>query len=332
MRKLGIVAIVLAGLWSGYWVLGARATGTALGAWIDARAAEGWVAEYGDIATTGYPARFETAITGLELADPATGVAWSAPAFRILMDSHRPNRITAVWPESQTVASPFERVTITSAEMTAQVAFDPGTSLTLNTSEAALRDLHMVSTAGWQAALAQGTLTTTQAAAENHHDIRFQATGLQPADALRGTLDPAGILPPTIETLRLDATLGFDAPWDRFAIERARPGITAVDLRELRARWGQMDLRASGNLTVDADGVPEGRITVRAENWRQMLDMARAAGLIPEALVPTAARALELLAGLSGAPETLDAPLSFQRGYVSFGPIPLGPAPRLVLR
>ncbi len=332
MRKLGIVAIVLAGLWSGYWMLGARATGAALAAWMDARAAEGWVADYEDIATAGFPARFETAITGLELADPATGVAWSAPDFRILMDSHRPNRITAVWPESQIVASPFERITLTSGAMSAQVAFDPGTSLTLNAAEATLRDLHLVSTAGWQAALAEGTLTTTQAEADHHHDILFQASGLQPADALRGTLDPAGILPPTIETLHLDATLGFDAPWDRFAIERARPGMTAIELRQLQARWGQMDLRATGSLTVTPEGVPEGRITVRAENWRQMLDMARAAGLIPEALLPTAARALELLAGLSGTPDTLDAPLSFQRGYVSFGPIPLGPAPRLVLR
>ncbi len=78
--------------------------------------------------------------------------------------------------------------------------------------------------------------------------------------------------------------------------------------------------------------MPEGRIALRATNWREMLRIARTAGVLPEAIAGTVERGLGLLAGLSGNPETLDAPLTFAGGRVAFGPIPLGAAPRLRLR
>ena len=66
--------------------------------------------------------------------------------------------------------------------------------------------------------------------------------------------------------------------------------------------------------------------------WALLPTFAVAAGILPEALSGTVERALEVLAGLSGAKDTLDVPLTFADGSVSFGPVPLGPAPRLVLR
>jgi hypothetical protein len=71
---------------------------------------------------------------------------------------------------------------------------------------------------------------------------------------------------------------------------------------------------------------------VKITNWRDLLRVARNAGLLPEPLMPTIERAFEILAGLSGPADTLDAPLTFAGGIVSFGPLPLGPAPRLVIR
>ena len=130
----------------------------------------------------------------------------------------------------------------------------------------------------------------------------------------------------------IEANVTFDAPWDRHAIEDRRPQITALDLRGLRATWGRMELEAAGDLTVDAGGTPDGRITVRAVNWRDMIGVVRASGLVPEGFIPTIEAALEALAGLSGRPDTIDAPLSFQNGFVSFGPIPLGRAPNLTIR
>ena len=63
-----------------------------------------------------------------------------------------------------------------------------------------------------------------------------------------------------------------------------------------------------------------------------MLSIAQSSGLLPESLLPTVERGLEVLAGLSGSSETIDAPLTFQNGLVKIGPIPLGPAPLIRLR
>ncbi len=88
---------------------------------------------------------------------------------------------------------------------------------------------------------------------------------------------------------------------------------------------GGIQMRAAGAVTVDSEGVPEGRITVKITNWRDLLQVAGNAGLVPEPLMPTVERAFEILAGLSGPRDTLDAPLTFAGGIVSFGPLPLGP-------
>ena len=108
--------------------------------------------------------------------------------------------------------------------------------------------------------------------------------------------------------------------------------LTAIDLDDLSARWGQITFRAAGDLAVDASGVPTGRITVKAVEWRKLLEMAVGTGLVAETFRPALERALGLMASLEGNPDTLDAPLTFEKGFIALGPIPLGPAPRIVIR
>jgi len=333
MRILLIAILAGAALWSGYWLIGARGLEMAYRDWLAARAAEGWVANYSQVTTAGFPNRFDTTIADLELADPDTGVAWTAPFFQILSLSYRPTHVIAVAPERMILASPFERIEIETAEMRGSVVVEPGSDLVLDRSAFVLRDMRLTSSQGWTAHLAEGRFATRQAPlVAEAHEIGFEATGVAPAAPLLRRLDPARVLPEVIDTLKIDATMGFDRPWDRFAIEDARPDITFLELNELRADWGRLALRAAGDLTVDATGIPEGRITVKATNWREMLDIAVAAGLLPEGLKDTAESGLALLAALNGPPETLDVPLEFRNGRVRLGPIPLGDAPRLVLR
>ncbi|MEP0564178.1 MAG: DUF2125 domain-containing protein, partial [Paracoccaceae bacterium] len=167
---------------------------------------------------------------------------------------------------------------------------------------------------------------------DNVYRLGVEVLELRPSDDVRDLLDPAGILPQAIESLRLDATVGFDAPWDRFALEDARPQVRSLQLENLSARWGDVTFRAAGDLVVDELGVPDGRITIKAVEWRQMLAMAVNAGILPEALLNSAENGLGLLAALSGDPNTLDVPLGFANGRVSLGPIPIGPAPRIIIR
>lgn len=333
MRKLLLIPVVLGLLWVGYWFVGAMVLDRAVTGWIDARGREGWVANYDDVTVTGFPTRFQTLVRDVELADPVTGVAWTAPDFRFTAQSARPNEITAIWPARQTVATPIERIEITSDRMQGRIGFAPNTALELRSSDIALQNVALASTLGWSAALESGVLRTSSSdVAADAHDILFEASGLRLAETVRGRIDPARMLSERIDGLRLQAWVDFDAPWDRFAIEDGRPQITAIRIDDLRATWGQLDLRAAGAVTVDVDGVPEGEVIVKATNWREMLDVAEAAGAIPPSVRSGLERGLGFLARLSGPSETLDVPLTFRGGLVTLGPIPLGPAPRIVLR
>lgn len=330
MRRIIFLVVFVVLAWGGYWVVGSVALDRGLRAWIDDRRGEGWVAEYADLRVQGFPNRFDTTFTELDLADPDTGLAWTMPFFQILALSYRPNHVIAVWPNQHRIATPQERLTVTSASMQASVVVEPGTDLVLDRASLVAEALGVTSTAGWQSGAAELRLASRQTpVAANSHDVAIEALRVRVAAPLKRQLDPLGALPQEIETLRIETEIAFDAPWDRFAIERARPQPTAIDLQDLTAIWGDLELRAAGDVTVDEAGLATGEITVKAVNWRQMLDIAVASGALPEASRTSVESALELLAGMSGRADTIDAPFAIRSGRLFFGPIPLGTVPPL---
>ncbi|WP_439117971.1 DUF2125 domain-containing protein, partial [Nereida ignava] len=83
MRWIIGACLAAAVLWAGYWFVGSTAAERGAKAWFADRSAQGWVADYDSIETRGFPSRFDTTINALELADPRTGWAWSAPFFQV---------------------------------------------------------------------------------------------------------------------------------------------------------------------------------------------------------------------------------------------------------
>ncbi|MEM9853747.1 MAG: DUF2125 domain-containing protein [Pseudomonadota bacterium] len=319
-------------LWCIYWAVAAGFIERGAEGWLADRRAEGWQAEAASINTSGFPYRLDTELVDLALADPGTGVLWQMPRLDIRALAYAPNHVIAIFPDSQTLASPFDTLTLESGDMRASLRVE-GTRVALSETTAEMTDVTAKSTQGWEVTLEEGLMAMrADQETANAYDIFFTARNLRPSDALRLGLDPQGRLPDTFETLEFDASAQFDAPWDRFAIERTRPQPVRISLKSFDATWGQLELRAVGDLDIDGEGTPEGRITVKATNWREIIRIGQALGTIPEAMVPTITRALEVLASLSGPPNTIDVPLSFQRGFVSLGPLPLGPAPKLRLR
>ncbi|GAA0299001.1 DUF2125 domain-containing protein [Rhodovulum strictum] len=333
MRRILTVTVLAAMLWSGYWAITARGLQTGIAAWVETRRAEGWAADYADMQVTGFPLRFQTMLRDLMLADPETGLAWSAPVFRIEAEAYRPNRVRAIWPEVQQLATPDETIAIGAERMEAQIALRPGPALEAQDAAFALDQVSLASSLGWEASLARGALTATAVdGRENAHRIGFAAEEVRLPARLVALVDRAGILPGLFEHLRIDAVLGFDAPWDRRAIEERRPQITRIELTRLDAKWGDLELSAAGVLDVDAAGLPTGMLTVRATNWRDMVAIARASGRLPGGLADRLEEALGLIAGLSGRPETLDVPLRLAAGQTWLGPVPLGPVPDFTIR
>ncbi len=337
MQKLLYVLIIAALGWGGYWFVGVTALERGLTAWFDERRAEGWQADYTRLNVSGFPNRFDTTIEGLELADPHSGLAWSTPFFQFFALSYKPGHIIAIWPNNQVISTPREQITINTDRMRASLVFNQGTDLNLNRSSLELEAMHLTSTGGWSSTLEYGRLAVRQTGegaegSEHTYDLFFEAKGITPAVGFLKPLENAALLPGIIEGMSIDAEVAFDAPWDRFAIERARPQISRIDLKLLQADWGKLDLWMAGELAVDAAGIPSGQITIKAKNWREMVGLAHQAGLLPEALLPSVEKALSFLAGLSGDKSTLDTTLTFRGGYIALGPVPIGPAPRFVLR
>jgi len=332
MRRLLVLVMTAAALWAGWWLVASRSLEGALTAWFEARRAEGWQAEYSTLGVRGFPNRLDTTITDLALADPETGLGWNASFFQILSLSYKPNHVIAVWPDEQLLFTPKEKIAVTAGKMQASVVFKPDTALELDRTSFELEGFRLASDRGWWAEFPTARLASRAVPARTDvQEIAFSATEMRPSADLIALLGDTG-LPEVFEALRLDAEFGFDAPWDRRAIEQRRPQITSVKLRMLEARWGDLELQAAGDLTVDAEGFPEGEIGIRATNWREMLEIGVATGTLPRGMADTLASAFEVLAGLKGNRDTLDVGLSFHRGRVSLGPVPLGPAPRLTIR
>jgi hypothetical protein len=333
MKVWAWVIGALVAIWSVVWLAGSIATERLVTYWLNDREAAGWAVAHDGVQTSGYPFRFVTTLPGLMLADPFSGWAAELDGFRLEQDSYQPQAIRAIWPAEHTLSTPYERITIRAGQLEAMLHVRPLDYLALVQSETRIAGLEMESDLGWSSRVDQALTMVVERDEPGHrYDIRIDANGVTPAGEVLALLDPAGLLPQEIETVRFEAVMGFARAWDLTALESSRPAITRVELAELRADWGDLALRLSGDLDVDAEGLPTGDLSVRAQNWREMIEIGVNAGAIPAGFRGTLETGLGLLAGLSGRPEDLDATLSFSNGQVYFGPIPLGPAPRLVLR
>lgn len=333
MRKLFWLVLAAVLIYTGYWMIGAKGTESAIAAWVNARSAEGWQAEVSDIKTRGFPTRFDTEIRDPHLADPRSGVALSSPKIEILSQSHRPTRFTLRMAPEVTLASPYQRLDITQELAETQLFVDAGPNLTLDHAALTLKDLRIVSTATWGLSLDTGEITTQRQEDDPlTHDIKMHVAGFAPTGGLIEDIDPKGLLSDDFETLDLDMSATFDGPWNIHALEGPRPQPTKIELTALSAHWGELDLKLAGSFDIDARGYPAGKLAVKAENWREMIELAISIGAIPENMSKLSLRAGEMLAGLSGRKDTIDAELTLKDGMISLGFIPLGPAPRVVIR
>ncbi|NNK77161.1 MAG: DUF2125 domain-containing protein, partial [Litoreibacter sp.] len=238
-----------------------------------------------------------------------------------------------VWPDDQTIATPFQRISVSASKMRASIVVKPNDALELDRANLLMEGVTFNSSDGWAATfdtLTAGVRETVDVPLS--YDMAVEANKLIPGDELRNLLDQGGTLPDHIDEMRVDTAVSFARPLDIRAIEEARPDITRIKVKDARGSWGELAVRASGEVDVDRTGQPTGELLVKARNWREMLRMAVDAGGVPAEMEGTSEMALGLLASLSGSSDSIDAPLSFRNGTTYLGIIPIGEAPRLNLR
>ncbi len=331
MKRLFIVILIAALGWAGYWFVGAKAAKNGFASWFSARQSEGWLAETSDISVAGFPNRFDTTFSDIALADPDTGVAWFAPFFQLLTLSYQPNHLIAIWPNSQSLAFPDQKVAITSSNMKASLVLEADASLPLERSNFSTNTVNLRSDVGW--ALAADSLQLAlykHADTENTYRFALNADGFAPPAAMH--LPTGYALPRTFKTLQADILAGFDAPWDRRALEVSRPQPNWIDIKKAEVIWGDLELHIAGKVSVNQEGYPSGEITLRATNWREIITLAQASGQVPQTALDAISSGLELISALSGNPRTLDIPLNFKNRAIRIGPVAIAATPRLILR
>lgn len=320
MRRLAILVIAAGLIWSGHWFWAAARHSNAVIDWLEARRADGWEVSYSDLSVRGFPNRLDTTLTDLTLADPHSRIVWQMPFFQLLTLSYKRGHVIAVWPDSQAISRGPQRLRIGSDGLRASVVFDPKTGAVQRTNLEA-QVVNIDRSDGAAIALA-GLRAAAQHTAPGGTEYRLALA----ADAIAG-----GTGTPGASAVSADLTATFDKLWTLSALHTPRPQPTRLGLRLMDYRLGDLELKLAGDLEIDDAGRADGRLTVKAANWRALLDQAQDGGQIPPDLAEMLETGLDLLSRMSGNERTLDVPLRFDAGEMRLGPVPLGPAPRLRL-
>lgn len=331
MRRFALKLLVLfAVVWGGWWYLATSSVHNRLNTWLEDRRAEGWQAEIASVTRAGFPLRITTILTDISLVDPQTQGSLRVPALTLSSPIY--------WPGHASVQLPADPLVFTAAEDTATLNWDganaavrlhPGTALQLETLSASSRNLSFELKDGQLISMANLQADVAQARAPETYEIDLTATGLSFGPAFTGVLvRPAGT-PDAFEPIIADMTVTFDRPWDRSAMQGTRPQPRMIRINELAANYSHTGMTASGEMSVDAEGVPTGELRIKVRNWQEIFELMVASNTIPPEWAPVAERMLQSMSDLQGA---LDLTITAQSGQLRMGFLPLGPAPRLVIR
>ncbi len=327
------ILVVLGLLWSAWWYGAGYMMRRSIANWFDAQQEHGWQADYAAMSTSGYPLHLITALDNPALADPATGIAWQADWLHLQSPAIWPGWLSLQFPASPQRLSWLDRTAVIAAQdMHADLHLAPGLGLELERMALQSGPLSVRREDGTLFTAQTIAMTMVQTDRPEVYDIDLDAAGVIAGPLLRDDPVSNSTLPETFGSLAVTMRVGFDRPWDRRALEERRPQPAAIDLSLAQIEWGPLQVKAAGNVTVDEQGFPDGQVTLKAVNWRDMLVLARESGALSPRSAAASEQVLSMLSGIGGKGDALDATLALRNGKVYFGLLPLGPAPRLILR
>ena len=343
MRKLLFLMVALVALWSGYWVVGSSAVRDGVNGWFAGAASQGLVAENTGVTVAGFPNRWDLTVEGLQLADPEAGVGWTAPFIQVFAMTWKPWHVIAAFPPESQLALPDQVVTLGSEGLRASFRAKPALDLPLAAVILETSHLTAGSSAGWTVGAGRSVASISAdeevrgaGDAPNTYILSLDAAEVAPDSGFMAKVKAVAIpdlppsdLPDRVESLSSSIFLTLSAPLDRHAGE-TKPYLTRIEVSHLNITWGKLALTAKGLIEADDQGFASGEITVVVTNWDRLPAILVAAGVVKPEMAPTIARGMQALAAQSPDLTTLSLTLKLADGQMSFGPFPLGPAPRMM--
>jgi len=146
---------------------------------------------------------------------------------------------------------------------------------------------------------------------------------------LRRFIDPTNLQPAFVQNLRLDGDFDTSSPIALNGPAGNTVEILMVRIKEFSVNWGEMSVTAIGDVTPDANGVPNGSMSLSARNWQQGLDLAVANGMVNADRRFLVNEIVSNLDETPHIPDTLTLTLQITDGMMTLGGYPLGPFPSL---
>ena len=325
MRTLTIIVLIAAAAYSGYWLIGSSSVENGAKSAIVNLQDRGWAVDIADVSTRGFPSRFDTTLTDINVVSPDGASGWTAPFVQALALSYRPNEVILAFPPTHQLRLGGVDVALQTQGLraSAAVAARPSAPLTKLTAE--LETGTATFSPDTVVGLGKSLLALRETDAPNTYDAYLDLSDVELPSRIANLLPQDADLSSRIAQISLDTKLGLDRPLDRHMSDGPQPQIETLDVNGAIIQWGAASLRAKGALNVDPSGIPTGNLTLTLRNWDGLLDLAVKLGAFPEGVAPTVRRMAGLMAAGS---DTLELPLTFQNGTTMLGPFPLGPAPR----
>ena len=302
-KWVGVLAIVFAAVWSGWWYIGATGQKSGLEVWLEQQRDQGWQAEASSIDVSGFPTGFRMEVKDLTLSDPATGWSWDAPLLISENTPDTPTRIAVTWPDRQTMAVPGDRAEILSQKMQALLDLRPGPSMELREISGEIEALAISGQQGWTAGAETVDLKIAERPEDlgpvHAYDLQLEGVKIKLPKEIVARIDPTGWLRPSVDNLTVLGHAAFDDPLDRLTVEQGRMALRAATIREAGFEWGDMRLVVKGAFEVDDNGYPVGDIKILAREWRQMVRLAISSGIIDRDTARTVTDAVEFVTALT---------------------------------
>ena len=330
LRWLTKILVIVAVLWAGWWWIATSGLQKGVEAFWQDQRDDGLETTVQETARSGFPLKIGATLRGINITDPAAQTQLDLPQIKITAPIYWPGHVRVTLPADPIIfTAPQGPLTLTTDGMQADMRLHPGSALQLEALRGVGSNISLDAVEGRVISIEDIKAEVAQGFTPETYAITFTATGFAPGSLLRQGMQIPDAWAQRFAPVVADMTVTFDRPWDRSALHDTRPQPRTIVINKATAEWEQLGMGISGQLSVDTAGIPSGNLRVQVRNWQRIFDMAIANTTVPQQWASTIE---SVLGAMSDAEGTLDLPITLENGQMRVGFLPLGPAPRLILR